>query len=85
MNLPIISVLVQTCLELLRDAGPDSTAPVHVVCDHVIRTLNEGRMKWDGSIPARPEILDAAEEARHRLLPLNILHQLRYVLLYNTV
>jgi hypothetical protein len=22
--------------ELLRDGGPDSTAPVHVVCDHVI-------------------------------------------------
>jgi hypothetical protein len=36
VNLPIISVLVQTCLELLRDGGPDSTAPVHVVCDHVI-------------------------------------------------
>jgi hypothetical protein len=36
VNLPIISVWVQTCLELLRDGGPDSTAPVHVVCDHVI-------------------------------------------------
>jgi hypothetical protein len=83
VNLPIISVLVQTCLELLRDGGPDSTAPVRVVCDHVIRTLMADFM-GNGSNPARPQILAAAEDARHRWLQFTF-RLLRCVLLYHTV
>ena len=69
-------------LELLRDGGLDSTAPVRVTCDFGLWMED---FKGYGSIPARPQILTAAEDARHRILPLYTLHLLRYVQLYPTV